>query len=236
MWTGTSSSQLSRANHTYLNDLGPGAYNLPPLFGSNPIETRRRNMPYISFGQKTKPVYGKGFTKELMLSQSPNILYSPNYEFSSLKQSPSNATIGKTPKFFDPVRLRRERENRQYLTGSDSSLTISRSIEEIIGKQTPELITERSLNKSSVFSPTIGRSQRYDFTRVPQQIDFNNVGYYDPLKSISFASTVRKGIKIKKDFTTFGSPHTDSSLVSHRKQHYYGRGPGPNLAQPVFLQ
>ena len=58
-----------------------------------------RNMPYISFGQKTKPVYEKGFVKELMLSQSPAIKYSPNYEASSLKQSPSKAVIGKGPKF-----------------------------------------------------------------------------------------------------------------------------------------
>jgi hypothetical protein len=103
--------------------VGPGAYNLPPLFGSKPVETRTRNMPYISFGQKTKPVYEKGLVKELMLSQSPAIKYSPNYEASSLKQSPSKAVIGKGPKFLKTRQRFMHKVPIQYSTDSSASFS-----------------------------------------------------------------------------------------------------------------
>lgn len=104
-----------------------------------------------------------------MLSQSPSIKYSPNYEFSSLRMSPSYATIGKADKNFEPLnKLRREREHVpiQYSGSTDSRLTLSKSIESI-GRQSPELAAEKSNHNFVVVAPTFGRSQRSDFTRVP---------------------------------------------------------------------
>jgi len=85
-------------------------------------------------------------------------------------------------------------------------------------------------------APTLGGGKRSDFTKVPQQ-DFANVSFYDPLKSISFAKQASKNIKIKKDFTTFGTPFKDQEKVfhSHIKAHYYGRGPGCDLGLSLEL-
>lgn len=105
LWTGTSKSHIYRAAATYMNNVGPGQYNLPPLFGTKTIETRKRNLPLISFGIKTKPILHKEFAKELLGSHSPPPKYSPNYDMSSMKHSPSSVSIGKTEKFFEPLDL-----------------------------------------------------------------------------------------------------------------------------------
>ena len=43
-----------KAHKTYLNELGPGQYNLPPLTGRHSLESKRRNHPYISISFPTK--------------------------------------------------------------------------------------------------------------------------------------------------------------------------------------
>lgn len=103
LWTGTSKNHIQRAAATYLNNVGPGQYDLPPLFGTKTIETRKRNLPLISFRMKTKPVLHKEFAKELLGRHSPPPIYSPNHEMSSLKLSPSSVSIGKAEKFFEPL-------------------------------------------------------------------------------------------------------------------------------------
>lgn len=89
-----------------MNTVGPGQYNLPLLCGTKTIETRKRNLPLISFRIKTKPSYHKELQKEFIGTESPApIKYSPKHEMSSLKLSPSSISIGKTHKFFEPLSL-----------------------------------------------------------------------------------------------------------------------------------
>jgi len=72
----------------------------------------------------------------------------------------------------------------------------------------PDYVTATRLVLQQHSPSTISKSKRSDFTKLPQQ-DFNNVSYYDPLKSISFANAATKNVKVKKDYSTFGSPFTD---------------------------
>lgn len=48
-FTGTSFIEEEKAHRTYLNEIGPGQYNLPKLTGRHSIESKRRNIPNISF-------------------------------------------------------------------------------------------------------------------------------------------------------------------------------------------
>lgn len=50
IWTGTSQVEQEKAERTFMNSLGPGAYSLPPLTGRFSIESKRRNIPALSFG------------------------------------------------------------------------------------------------------------------------------------------------------------------------------------------
>lgn len=88
----------------------------------------------------------------------------------------------------------------------------------------PDYVTATRLVLQQHSPSTISKSKRSDFTKLPQQ-DFNNVSYYDPLKSISFANAATKNVKHKKDYSTFGSPFTDKAVLVHAPQHYFGRGP-----------
>lgn len=78
---------------------------------------------------------------------------------------------------------------------------------------------------------SFGRSQRSDFTKIPQQQDFANVSFYDVYKSSSFARDVVKNVKRNKDYTTFGATFAQYEKVysHHMKYSLYGRGPSPNL-------
>lgn len=54
VFTGTSFVEEEKAHRTYLNEIGPGQYNLPKLTGRHSIESKRRNIPNISFASNTK--------------------------------------------------------------------------------------------------------------------------------------------------------------------------------------
>ena len=56
VFTGTSQLEQEKAERTYMNALGPGAYSLPPLTGRFSIESKRRNIPALTFGQKVHKV------------------------------------------------------------------------------------------------------------------------------------------------------------------------------------
>ena len=49
VFTGTGDVEYSKAHRTYLNETGPGQYNLPPLTGRHSLESKRRNIPMLSF-------------------------------------------------------------------------------------------------------------------------------------------------------------------------------------------
>ena len=78
VFTGTSEIEHEKAHRTYLNELGPGQYSLPPLTGRHSIESKRRNHPYISFGGKTKAPWHAEFYSEFVGQTSPpSTRYSP---------------------------------------------------------------------------------------------------------------------------------------------------------------
>ena len=66
---------------------------------------------------------------------------------------------------------------------------------------------------------------------MPQQLVTGNVSFYNVQKSKSFANDIKKGVKRKKDFTTFGAKFDSYQKVmaNHSPYHYYGRGPDTYL-------
>jgi len=74
------------------------------MFGKQ-SETRKRNLPSITFGSKVKAVPYKELVKELVGTHSPAAKYDPKVNASSLRLSPSQVSIGKSPRFFEPLEL-----------------------------------------------------------------------------------------------------------------------------------
>ena len=80
LFTGTPDEEYEKAARTYLNELGPGQYNLPPLTGRHSIETKRKNIPLISFGPKTKKPWHPEYHTEFVGQTSPApTKYSPKH-------------------------------------------------------------------------------------------------------------------------------------------------------------
>ena len=78
LMTGTDEVEHEKAHRTFLNELGPGQYSLPPLTGRHSIESKRRNHPYISFGSKTKaPWHAEFHTDFVGQTSPPSTRYSP---------------------------------------------------------------------------------------------------------------------------------------------------------------
>ena len=71
IFTGTSIEEHDKANRTYLNELGPGQYNLPAMTGRHSIEAKRRNLPSISFGPKTKQPWHPEYATDFVGKTSP---------------------------------------------------------------------------------------------------------------------------------------------------------------------
>ena len=71
LFTGTPEEEHNKAAKTYLNALGPGQYNLPPLTGRFSIETRKKNLPNISFGSKTKQPWHPEYHTDFVGKTSP---------------------------------------------------------------------------------------------------------------------------------------------------------------------
>jgi hypothetical protein len=71
LFTGTTEEEHSKAARTYLNSIGPGQYNLPQLTGRYSIETKRKNIPLISFGPKTKSPWHPEYHTDFVGKKSP---------------------------------------------------------------------------------------------------------------------------------------------------------------------
>ena len=91
-----------------MNPVGPGAYSLPPLTGRFSIESKRRNIPALSFGQKVHKV---GWHRDLHTdfvgqSSPPVTTYNPTKE--------DRVKLGKIPiekKFREPTSVTTLRES-----------------------------------------------------------------------------------------------------------------------------
>ena len=108
MWTGTSQVEHEKAEKTYLNALGPGQYQLPALTGRFSIESKRRNIPCLTFGQKVHKV---GWHPELHAdfvgkSSPPATKYSPEK-----KQKIKHGKISLEKKFREPTSVTNLRES-----------------------------------------------------------------------------------------------------------------------------
>ena len=103
LFTGTPEEEHSKAHRTYLNELGPGQYNLPPLTGRYSIETKKKNIPLISFGPKTKQPWHPEYHTDFVGRSSPSpTTYSPDHEKKNSRSVDKLGKIGKETKFREP--------------------------------------------------------------------------------------------------------------------------------------
>jgi len=100
---GTSGKNLSRAISTYLNQTGPGDYNLPRLFGEPNVETQKRTNPAFTFRSRVRLPWSPEHKIDFVGNSSPAATkYSPyqdNKKFNNIHFS-----VGKTKKFLENSR------------------------------------------------------------------------------------------------------------------------------------
>lgn len=113
IFTGTAPNERDKAHRTYLNELGPGQYNLPSLTGRHSLESKRRNLPHISFAQKTKaPWYEEMHTDFVGKSSPPSTRYSPCIGKKSGERSTTKmGQIGTEQKFRQPTSVTKLKED-----------------------------------------------------------------------------------------------------------------------------
>lgn len=113
VFTGTGDNEYSKAHRTYLNEIGPGQYNLPELTGRHSLDTKRRNIPLISFSPRTKAPWHDEFHKDFVGQTSPpSTRYSPMLGKTSGEQSVSKlGIIGAEKKFREPTSVTNLRQS-----------------------------------------------------------------------------------------------------------------------------
>ena len=78
IFTGPRIEDEDKAHRTYLNEIGPGQYNLPPLTGRHSLESKRRNIPNITLAEKTKMPWNAEYHQDFVgKSSPPSTRYSP---------------------------------------------------------------------------------------------------------------------------------------------------------------
>ena len=65
IWDGTSEREINKALSTYLNNTGPGDYQLPNLVGNMSVISGKRNNPQWTLRKKSKPGYFPHYRTEL---------------------------------------------------------------------------------------------------------------------------------------------------------------------------
>ena len=112
VFTGTGDVEQEKAHRTYLNELGPGQYSLPPLTGRHSLESKRRNIPNISFGAKVKtPWHAEFHTDFVGKSSPPSTRYSMTIGKLSNQRSTSKlGAMNKEDKFREPTSVTKLRE------------------------------------------------------------------------------------------------------------------------------
>ena len=85
---------------------------MPALTGRHSLESNRRNIPYISFGKKTKkPWHGEFHSEFVGQSSPPSTRYSPEHSKTSNTRSTTKlGRIGKEEKFRQPTSVTKLKE------------------------------------------------------------------------------------------------------------------------------
>lgn len=204
IFTGTTEQEHEKALRTYMNEIGPGQYSLPPLTGRHSIESKRRNIPYISFGSKTKAPWHEEFHSEFVgKSSPPSTRYSPMLGKTSNEQSCTRlGKIGSEKKFREPTSISKLRETLPiqytdiYLTDSINN-GFKDVLRRVNGKTKMEIESLHQDLKRTYRQVSMGFGKRSDFTKVPQQE--HDPGFvYDQERVHSIKSRVSKNAQLKQ--------------------------------------
>ena len=94
---GTDSAQMDRAHQIYLNEAGPGAYDIPGAFSTKFVDSKRRNGAAYTMRSHVKFGYSPEIESEYRGRHSPCVgKYSPNKE--SIEKRSKYAVIARAPK------------------------------------------------------------------------------------------------------------------------------------------
>ena len=169
MRTGTSEVEHQKAERTYLNALGPGQYNLPPLTGRFSLESKRKNIPYISLHSKVRQSWHPEYKTDFVGRNSPpSTKYSPVHDRTFEGSKAKLGKIGAEEKFKQLESIKKLKSTLPIQYGgiydsmSITANTEHRPISEI------ESMIQAPLSTREYKKPTMGHGKRYDFTKMPQ--------------------------------------------------------------------
>eukprot|EP00347_Sterkiella_histriomuscorum_P018266 403346166 len=198
-----SSADLHKALSTYLNQTGPGDYNLKSYIGSQIMEGSKRSGPSFSIKQKTKTTWFPENAVAFYGMHSPGLnVYSPdqdNIYFKKLQFS-----VGKQDRFFEENHIRQIKQN----------VPIS---------YTTNLTSDK--NQYKKIGIGYGQKQQYKVDKEDQTTPGPIYNNHD-INSISYLNRVPS-----KSQSTFGNKYDKWDRVQYHggESHFYGReglGPG----------
>ena len=174
IFTGTNIEDAEKAHRTYLNELGPGQYNLPQLTGRHSLESKRRNIPNISFAARTKMPWTEEFHTDFVgKSSPPSTRYSPPIGKTSGEGSTVKlGRIGSDKKFREPTSVTKLRESLPVSYGSAYDIdSVNNGYKEVLkrvnGKTMAEIESIHQDMKRGYRQVSMGFGRRSDFTKMP---------------------------------------------------------------------
>lgn len=238
LFTGTTDQETDKALRTYMNEIGPGQYNLPSLTGRHSLESKRRNIPSISFGGKTKAPWHSEFHTDFVGQSSPaSTRYSPQLGKTSGERSLSKlGKMGSEKKFRIPSSIAKMKETLPVQYGGAYQVdSINNGFSSILKRVNGKTMTQiESMNKDqrrTYRQVSMGFGTRSDFTKVPQQQ--HDPGFlYDQQNQVnSIKNKLSRNQQTKESSNTFGNSYNqyDKSMVGSGLQHWTGRGPACDL-------
>ena len=176
VFTGTNQDDHDKAHRTYLNELGPGQYNLPQLTGRYSLESKRRNHPNISIAHPTKTPWNAEYHTDFVgKSSPPSTRYSPQMGKKSGERSTTNlGKIGNEKKFRQPTSVTVLKETLPVQYGGAYNIdSVNNGFQEVLrrvnGKTLKETESMHQDMKRHYRQVSMGYGKRSDFTKMPQQ-------------------------------------------------------------------
>ena len=173
--TGTPEAEHEKAHRTFLNELGPGQYSLPPLTGRQSLESKRRNIPNISFAGHTKTPWNAEYHTDFVgKSSPPSTRYSPQIGKTSGEQSTSQlGRMGSEKKFREPTSVTKLRESLPVQYGGQYDIdSVNNGFTSVLKRVNGRTIEKtESLHqdmKRNYRQVSMGYGKRSDFTKMPQ--------------------------------------------------------------------
>ena len=173
---GTDEAQIKRANDIYLNESGPGSYEVKSCFNTKHALSTRANVPSYTMRNKVRGGYSIEVQDEYRGRYSPSVAhYYPKHELS--KSSSKRCIIARAPRYLSNKNTTMDKLRAsmpvQY-TGDNGGASINTYMGQNNGTdsqanlQRASSIVHRIRKNDRYKCVDIGLGDRSDFTNIPQ--------------------------------------------------------------------